>query len=84
MNFQYAMAKGTYDVPPLQPRYISELTRLWLDMTKRLKLKIPILIAANILAPTLMTYLEEDCFFKLQRKLYEQEQTLSNELTNDK
>lgn len=77
----YAMSTASYDVPPLQFKYLPELGRLWLSMTQRLKLKLPILIGTNILTAAVITYLEEDCFFKLNRKLYDLEEELRNKLS---
>lgn len=79
----YAMATGSYNVPPLQIQYIPELGRLWLSMTQKLKLKLPILIGTNLLSAAILAYLEQDCFFKLQRKLYEEEEELRNKLSSN-
>lgn len=79
----YAMLAASYNVPPLQLRYVPELARLWLSMTQKLKLKLPILIGTNILSGAILTYLEQDCFVELQRKLYEEEEALRNKLSSN-
>lgn len=77
------MATASYDVPPLHYKYLPELGRLWLSITQKMKRKLPILIGTNILTGAVMAYLEEDCFFGVHKKLYEQEENLRKMLSNN-
>lgn len=81
---QYAMNSGSYNVPPLQKQYLPELFKLWYNMTRKLRSTFPILLGINSIMATIITYYEAKAFFKLQNKLYENDEKLREKLEGGK
>lgn len=81
--FQYAVKYGTYDVPPVRRVHLRELFSLWFNMTRKLRMRLPIAIVGNSLAASILTYFEAKSFFGVQKKIQEREEELARKLHSD-
>uniref|UniRef100_A0A1B6INF0 Transmembrane protein 126A n=1 Tax=Homalodisca liturata TaxID=320908 RepID=A0A1B6INF0_9HEMI len=73
-GFYYAISYATYNVPPLRREYLPEIFKLWLSMTRKLKMRLPIAIAVNGFAASILTYFEAKSFYSIQSTIYQKEE----------
>uniref|UniRef100_A0A1B6CHJ7 Transmembrane protein 126A n=1 Tax=Clastoptera arizonana TaxID=38151 RepID=A0A1B6CHJ7_9HEMI len=79
-SFYYAMVGGSYNVPPLERKYLPELLKLWWTMVYKLRTNIKTLLGINAIIVSGLTYLEAKSFYNIQEKIYQDDKRFQEKL----
>lgn len=82
--FQYAYTYGTCNVPPLQRKFLPELFKLWLTMTRKLKMRLPLAIIINGLTASTLAYFEASSFYNVKQKIHEKDLQFAKQIYEKK